>query len=66
MNKVVVDGRVTGRHLYLYDNRRVVAVYYKTVPSNSITAICCGFVVQLVSTVEKILTNKERRAVRLQ
>jgi len=34
-------------------------------PSNSITAICCGFVVQLVSTVDKFLTDIVRRAVRL-
>ena len=33
---------------------------------NSITAICCGFVVQLVSTVDKILTDIADRALRLQ
>ena len=32
---------------------------------NSIAAICCEFVVQLVSTVDKILTDIVRRAVRL-
>jgi len=36
-----------------------------TVTSNSIIAICCGFVVQLVSLVDKILTNIVRRAVLL-
>jgi len=34
--------------------------------SNSVTSICCGFVVQLVSTIDKILTDIVRRAVRLQ
>jgi len=34
-------------------------------PSISITAICCGFVVQIVSTVDKIFTDIARRAVRL-
>ena len=54
----VVDGRACWRHLY--DSRRVVAVYYKSInrnPLNSITAICCAFVAQLVSTVDKILTD---------
>ena len=60
---VVVDGRACRRHLY--DNRRVVAVYYKSVNCNSTIAICCGFVVQLVSTADKILTDIARRAVRL-
>jgi len=40
----------------------VVAVYYKSVNCNPLTplrltAICCGFVVQLVSTVDKILID---------
>ena len=33
--------------------------------SSSVTSICCGFVVQLVSTIDKILTDIVRRAVRL-
>jgi len=57
---VVVDGRVCWRHIF--DNRRVVAVYCKSVNCNP---ICCLFVVQLVSTVDKILTDITRRAVRL-
>ena len=55
---VVVVGRACWRHLY--DDRRVVAVYYKSTncnPRDSVTAICCGFVVQLVSTVDKNLTD---------
>ena len=36
-----------------------------TVTCNSITAICCGFAVQLVSTVDRILTDIAHRAVRL-
>ena len=32
---------------------------------NPLTPICCGFVIQLVSTVYKILTDIARRAVRL-
>jgi len=45
----VVDGRVCRQHRY--DNRRLVAVYYKSVNcnANSITLLCCGFVVKLVS-----------------
>ena len=34
-------------------------------PSNTDTSISCGFVIQLVSTVDKILTGIARRAVRL-
>ena len=64
---VVVDGRVCRRHLY--DSRRVVAVYYKSVNCNlwlhRPTSICCGFVVQLISAVDEILTDVTRRAVRL-
>ena len=42
---VVVDGRVRWRHLY--DDRRVAAIYYKSVNCNvnlfnSITSICCS------------------------
>ena len=54
----VVDGRVCWRHLY--DNRRVVAVYYtsrSTVTLSLLTSICCGFVLKLVYTVDKILTD---------
>ena len=36
-----------------------------TVTCNSITAICCGFAVQLVSTVDRILTDIAHHAVRL-
>jgi len=36
-----------------------------TVTPDSIAAICCGFVVQLVSTVDKISTDIARRAVPL-
>ena len=36
-----------------------------TATLNSITSICCGFVVQLVSTVDSILTDLARRAVHL-
>jgi len=59
---VVVDGRACWRHLY--DSRRVVAVYYKSVNCNPLTR-SLRFVVQLVSTVNKFLTDKARRPFRL-
>ena len=46
------------------DNRRVVAVYCKPVNCNHLTPLL-RFVVQLVSTVDNILTDTARRAVRL-
>ena len=44
-----------------------MAVYYKSINCNALTltASCRGFVVQLVSTVDKILTDTAHRAVRL-
>jgi len=54
---VVVDGRACSRHLY--DSRRVVAVYNGSVSCNPLTPLLwflCGFVVQLVCTVDKILS----------
>ena len=61
----VVDSRVSLRHV----DRRVVAIYDKLIncnPLNPTTAIRCGFVIQLVSTVGKTMTDVARRAVRLQ
>ena len=55
---VVVDGRACWRHLY--DSRRVVAVYNGSVSCNPLTPLLwflCGFVVQLVCTVDKILSR---------
>ena len=52
----------------LYNSRRVVAVYYKSINCNPRTPYCYLlwiFVVQLVSAVNKILTDIARRAVRL-
>ena len=64
---VVVDGRACWRHLY--DSRQVVAVYYKSVNCNPVTpflaSICCGFVIQFVSTFDKILTDITRRVLLL-
>ena len=54
---VVVDGRVCWRHLY--DSRRVVAVYYKSVNCNP---PLLRFAVDLLY---KMLTGTARRAVRL-
>ena len=55
--KLVVVGRVCWRHMY--NIWRVVAAYYKLINCNLnyITSICCGFVVPIVSTIDKILTD---------
>ena len=56
VNKIViVYGRACWRHLY--DNWRVVVVYCKSVNCNPLTPLLLGFVVQLVSTVGKFLTD---------
>ena len=64
---VVVDGRACWRHLY--DNRQVVAVYCKSINCNPLTPLQRFVVnmsyVNLFSTVDKILTDTTRRAVRL-
>ena len=60
---VIVDGRICWQHLY--DSQWVVAVYYKLIKCNSLTPFL-RFVVQLVFTVGKILTDIACRAVYLQ
>jgi len=51
---------------HLYDNQRVVAVYYTvTLKLHYCDLLWIGFVVQLVSTADKILTDTANLAIRL-
>ena len=64
----LVDGRACCQHhVRQLTSRGCLLHVGQLYPSNSITgtAICCGFAVQLVCTVDKILTDIARRAVRL-